>query len=172
MLIRRLRALIPWLVLGSACLAQVLVVPGGKPPGPELSPAEHAALQAAFDHYFGKPGAMDDFTTFTESLAKRGRPAIFAISSNLARTNAYLVFRQDRGADVLILRDLASDYQLLNSRHNGYVDIRLKAYMGIHTMVSTWRYDGSTYRLVTCIDHNENDGSANAAPLNFCGDNS
>lgn len=113
---------------------------------------------------------IDDFTTFTEPLAKHGPPAIFAIPIPTGPGNDISVFRQDQGRDLLILRASARDWQLLNSRHSGFRDILLKAYMGIDHMVSIWRYDGHRYRVATCTDHNEADGSATAAPLDFCAD--
>jgi hypothetical protein len=156
--------------------SQILTVaPDGTTRTSNLSRAEKTVLLPALQSATGESAAnlLQSFTIFPEPLAEKGPDAIFAISVNLgcgaAHPNCmFLVFNQENGKDSLILNGVAGEYEIGSGRHNGYRDIVLKNYQGVHTMTSRWQYDGARYRVTTCIDEGS-DGSRKQAPRKQCG---
>lgn len=172
---RQLCASVVALLFATACIPQVLTIdPRGIPQSSTpLSKAAKAALLPALQGATGehRPDLLRDFSAFAEPLALKGPPAIIAISNSVKSGCGYgnpncifLVFRQTRNADVLILDSVAGDFNFRDSRHNGYRDNILTNYQGMRSVVSVWRYDGRRYAVHDCTEKTSGGGETALEP--------
>ncbi len=138
-----------------------------------LTKSEQARLLPALQSATGddRPDLLNSFRAYKESLAKTGTPAIIAISAKDCGVHSncpFLVLLQHGSADVLILNSVAGDWNLKDTRHHGFRDIILTNYQGIRQLVSTWLYDGQSYRVSACMDRTS-DGAQHETPAVQCG---
>lgn len=139
-----------------------------------LSKAEKTILISALEAATGenKADLLSDFQVFPEPLARTGRPSVFAISTGVEcgmhRDCAFLIFREDHAQYEPILNSVAGDYDILTSRHQGFRDISLTNYQGVTSVVSVWAYDGTRYRVRSCLEKTT-DGKRLAIPVERCG---
>jgi len=157
MWIRFARVLLVVALATPARLPQIVTVaPDGATRISRLSAAQKAILLPAIQDATGdhSPDLLQAYSVFPEPLTAKGPPAILAISTKVGcgvNPNCiFLVFRQEHDKDVLILDSVAGAYALKENGHHGYRDIVLTNYMGIHSEVDRWCYDGRQYRMEAC----------------------
>src|SRR5580658_458900 len=163
------------LIISLGCSAQVFTV-GRAGPGhmSELSPAQKAVLKTALQDATGEhtPDILRSFTVYAVPLSNKDAPAIIAISVDVGcgvNPNCeFLVFRQDKNKDILILNDVAGDWDFNSMRHHGYRDLVLTNYQGVHTVLSVWQFDGHRYCMTSQTDRST-DGTQTQRPVNGCG---
>jgi hypothetical protein len=163
------------LIVPLGCSAQVYTVGRtGHGHMSELSPAQKAILTPALRDATGErtPDILRSFTVYAVPLSDQGAPAIIAISVDVGcgvNPNCeFLVFRQDGNKDILILNDVAGDWDFKSTRHHGYRDLVLTNYQGVHTVLSVWQFDGHRYCMTSQTDRST-DGTQTQRPVNGCG---
>ena len=162
------------LLFGMLAVGQVLTVgPGGRVHRTSaLTKSERAILLPALQDSVGdhNPDLLASFSIFEEPLSRTGIQAIIAISVKNCGVHGncpFLVFRQKGSVDVPILNSVAGDWDLKDTRHHTYRDIVLTNYQGIHQVITTWQFDGQTYRVSTCIGRTAN--TQKKLPVSECG---
>jgi hypothetical protein len=163
------------LIFSLGCSAQVFTVGrAGHGRMSELSSAQKAVLAPALQDATGEhtPDILRSFTVYAVPLSNKDAPAIVAVSVDLGRgvhpNCEFLVFRQDGNKDILILSDVAGDWDFNSTRHHGYRDLVLTNYQGVHTVLSVWQFDGHRYCMRSQTDRST-DGTRAQLPVNRCG---
>jgi hypothetical protein len=163
------------LIISLGCSAQVFTVGrAGRGHMSELSPAQRAVLAPALQDATGEhaPDILQSFTVYAVPLSDKDAPSIVAISVDVGcgvNPNCeFLVFRQDGNKDILILNDVAGNWDFNSTRHHGYRDLALTNYQGVHTVLSIWQFNGHRYCMSSQSDRSS-DGIQKQLPVNRCG---
>jgi hypothetical protein len=161
------------LALARGGATQVLTVkPDGAVHTTALTPRQEAILATALEGATGEagPNLLSEYQAFPLPLGPGNAAAIVAISMHYGANadSAFMIFRQEKDQDVLILNSVAGDYDFRDVRHHGYRDMVLTNYMGVHQMVSVWRFDGEHYQVARCTEKTAG-GPDSELPPGRCG---